>query len=162
MSSYRIQCSRNGIKNYIRLRWTQIDSQKIILHPKKKDIHRWHLLPFSRHFVFLSGLRTFFLMIVCLLGRIHYRVALAHWPWTWFTWKKKKPSSSSIAKFFLLRAWIELASLCVTPRASIRGNRESRVQFTHGEGKLLAMLDELGFFFFQVKHVHGPCASTTR
>ena len=34
--------------------------KKIILHPKKKDIHRRHLLSFSRHFVFFSGLRTFF------------------------------------------------------------------------------------------------------
>ena len=24
------------------------------------------------------------------------------------------------------------------------------------------MLDEFGFFFFQVKHDHGPCVSTTR
>lgn len=24
------------------------------------------------------------------------------------------------------------------------------------------MLDEFVFFFFQVKHVHGPCVSTTR
>ena len=28
--------------------------------------------------------------------------------------------------------------------------------------KTLALLDELGFFFFQVEHDHGPCVSTAR
>ena len=32
--------------------------------------------------------------------------------------------------------YTSLASLCVTTRGAIGGNRESRVQFTHGKGKL--------------------------
>ena len=44
--------------------------QKIILQPKKKDIHRQHLFSVRPPFCFLLGMAyIFFLMIVYLLGR---------------------------------------------------------------------------------------------
>ena len=93
------------------------------------------LFPDRPPFCFLLGMAYIFLLIVCLLRRKNHRVVLPHGSWTYFTWKKKKPNSSRITQVFLLRAWIELPSLCVTPRAAIRRNRESPVQFTYGVGK---------------------------
>ena len=127
--------------------------KKINADPKKKSVGV--PFPIDRHFVFFSGWRTFFNNCALLVA------------------KKKPPSWTHLlnvnlfhlekeetkliwhnSSFFLLHAWIELASLCATPRAAIRAQPRVASSFHARRRKTWVMPDEFGFFFFQVKQVH--------
>ena len=146
MYLHRLQCIRNGIKKVTLASYElKVTLKKSFCIAKRKIITVGLSFLIDRHFVFFSGLRTFFLNDCLLVG------------------KKKPPSCTHLLNMNLFDLekedtklishnssfpspcvnWTPISlslslSLCVTPHGAIRANRESPVQFTYGVGKNLS------------------------